>query len=360
MMRNKHSMKLLLGILLAGCIPGTFYQIETVANAEESSEYVEVLPDEYEKYQGVISAYRALRDVGHATDKLSLNVEAGSNEQLTLVYGLYDIDGNGTDELIVSAETDDRQADYAYTILDLYTLDLDHGEIISLTPDVEDIGKTHKLNITEDGQIQVTKDTSGQTELVDKFSFQDDGLNTYPVPLEIQEKPQDYLELSDMTTWVPFVEGTTDRLPIAEDSPMDPKNTEEYPYAVSEDVLGEQMHFNRKALDTPRELVIYPQDQKVQIKSGDDEVSVYQAMFEAVNSQDIEVLSANNTEKIRPIKVNTQITLGDLINGEDLHMTGNQWYIFYNKEEGISLATPNHEEAVEGDQSQVMIEYITD
>lgn len=323
---------------------------------DQASQVLDLLPKEYQPYQAVIGAYRALRNEGHETEVFPVHVAAGTDETMTLVYGLYDINKNGSDEMIVAAETDDRQADYAYKILDIYTLN--DEEVIPLTPDVEDIGKTHFLHINEAGKILVTKSDKDGADLVKKFSMSQREDDAYEVPIQADETLKEPLTLSGMADWVPFVEGTSQRIPIAEDDGMAPQNTQDYPYAVPEDAIEEGMAFAKETENAPTKVEVFPRDKTVHIEYGPDNVTVYRADFQSVKTKDIEVFSASKDQEVRPVQVNTQISLLEVLDGQDQQMSEDQWYLFYNNDGGLSLAMPNYAGNVQEGQEDVLVEYL--
>lgn len=322
-----------------------------------SAQSIDILPEEYQGYKKILQAYQQLRDNHQEFPDLSLNVAAAKNSALTLVYGLYDIDGNGIEELLISAETDDRQADYAYSILDIYTLKGQQAQ--SLTPTVEDLGKTQTLAISQEGLIVIQEQQAKDQPVKQLFKITETGDTIEEIEVNKDHQKDPLIPLKDMASWVAFLDGTRDRLPIAQDQSMGPQNTKDYPFAVVSDAIQEGLRFTRKNDQSPQTIEIFPRAQKVLLTLQDGKVKEYVANFQAIPTQTIEVQSNTSANASRSVQVNTQISLGNNKRGKETTLSGESCYLFYNRQGGLSLAIPDRMGNGEKDSSKIYLEYVS-
>lgn len=82
-------------------------------------------------------------------------------------------------------------------------------------------------------------------------------------------------------------------------------------------------------------------------------LSTYKMEVEDIPTETIEV----NLEDTREVQVNTKIKIGDYLEGELQNYGNVEYYAFYNKNGGISIATPNYAGNVEDAQADIMLEY---
>lgn len=139
---------------------------------------------------------------------------------------------------------------------------------------------------------------------------------------------------------------------------MNNVNTSEnqFPYSVALSPNNIPLKFKFSGFDVPDSITINNSSAtSVTILAKDGTSEVLNALNTNIPTKQIRIFSANSN-KIRTVNVNTQITLeGDT---SDNIGTSGPLYLFYNRNGGISLATPNYAGNVSDDQKDVMLEVL--
>ena len=196
----------LASLLLTACKPQTentsSKSSETTTSSSSSpTSTSEEKKTDYTLYNTVLKEYAKVLDGSSASPK-ELNSKANlknghPNEYSGLQYSLYDLDQNGTDELLIALKTDSNY----YDLLDIRTLK--NGEVIRLTNaenNLDFIGERVHFNPLENGYFQLSTRISynqiqvklyklnqdgTQLELVSE-SDTEEGLGTKPPSLDIR------------------------------------------------------------------------------------------------------------------------------------------------------------------------------
>ncbi|MGI2822952.1 DUF6287 domain-containing protein [Streptococcus mitis] len=145
------------------------------STSSTSSTSEEKKPD-YTLYNPVLKEYAKVLDGSSASPK-ELNSKANlkntyPKEYSGLQYSLYDLDQNGTDELLVALKTDSNY----YDLLDIRTLK--NGEVIRLTNaenNLDFIGERVHFNPLENGYFQLSTRVSTNQIQVKLYKLNQDG-----------------------------------------------------------------------------------------------------------------------------------------------------------------------------------------
>ena len=171
----------LASFLLTACQPqsenttATSYEAIASSTSSTSSTSEEKKAD-YTLYNTVLKEYAKVLD-GSSTSHTEINSKAnlknGDPKEYTgLQYSLYDLDQNGTDELLVSLKTDSNY----YDLLDIRTLK--NGEVIRLTNaenKLDFIGERVHFNPLENGYFQLSTRVSSNQIKVKLYKLNQDG-----------------------------------------------------------------------------------------------------------------------------------------------------------------------------------------
>ena len=150
---------------------------EAIASSTSStSSTSEVKKTDYTLYNTVLKEYAKVLDGSSASPK-ELNSKANfkntyPKEYSRLQYSLYDLDQNGTDELLVALKTDSNY----YDLLDIRTLKND--EVIRLTNaenNLDFIGERVHFNPLENGYFQLSTRVSTNQIQVKLYKLNQDG-----------------------------------------------------------------------------------------------------------------------------------------------------------------------------------------
>ena len=173
----------------------------TTSSSSSPTSTSEEKKNDYTLYNPVLKEYAKVLD-GSSTSHTEVNLKANlkngyPNEYSGLQYSLYDLDQDGTDELLIALKT---YSNY-YDLLDIRTLK--NGEVIRLTNaenNLDFIGERVHFNPLEDGYFQLSTRISynqiqlklyklnqdgTQLELVSE-SDTEEGLGTKPPSLDIR------------------------------------------------------------------------------------------------------------------------------------------------------------------------------
>ncbi|MFV0560828.1 MAG: hypothetical protein ACK5NA_08940 [Enterococcus sp.] len=131
-------------------------------------------------------------------------------------------------------------------------------------------------------------------------------------------------------------------------------NAANYPYAVS---FEGAKTFTFSGTNTPASIVLNEADNSATFTAADGSQSQYTCAVQETPTTEITVFSAGESST-RTVKVNTIIVLGDAVSGSDTH-SGENLYLFYNSNNGVSLATPNYAGNVSADQADVLLEALS-
>lgn len=140
---------------------------------------------------------------------------------------------------------------------------------------------------------------------------------------------------------------------------------ENYPYAVAREGLKYPATFNFQGMNIPNSVTLdFSQGNSGKIifninLAGQQE---YNATFNTIATKEIRVVNVNDTleNRIRTVKVNTEITmeLSDKYDHPNVTNDTNKFYLFVNKNGGISLATPNYAGNYAEGEADVMLEVL--
>lgn len=171
----------LASFLLTACKPQSENNTATSSEATASStsstsSTSEEKKADYTLYNTVLKEYAKVLD-GSSTSHTEINSKANlkngyPKEYTGLQYSLYDLDQNGTDELLVALKTDSNY----YDLLDIRTLK--NGEIIRLTNTenkLDFIGERVHFNPLEDGYFQLSTRISSNQIQVQLYKLNQDG-----------------------------------------------------------------------------------------------------------------------------------------------------------------------------------------
>jgi hypothetical protein len=134
-----------------------------------------------------------------------------------------------------------------------------------------------------------------------------------------------------------------------------------YPYQVDMTQQASVLTFSFEGYNVPDSVAIDQKNSEVTFKNSpldDSLISRYQAAIATIPTKTIRVFS-EGTNQIREVKVNTQISVGEVLDGrQDRQDHHGAMYLFFNHTGGLSLATPNYAGNVPADQMDVMLEVI--
>ena len=171
----------LASLLLTACQPqdentSSASSEATASSTSSTSSTSEEKKADYTLYNTVLKEYAKVLD-GSSTSHTEINSKANlkngyPKEYTGLQYSLYDLDQNGTDELLVALKTDSNY----YDLLDIRTLK--NGEIIRLTNTenkLDFIGERVHFNPLEDGYFQLSTRISSNQIQVQLYKLNQDG-----------------------------------------------------------------------------------------------------------------------------------------------------------------------------------------
>lgn len=132
------------------------------------------------------------------------------------------------------------------------------------------------------------------------------------------------------------------------------EKNEEYNFAVSMSDLLDNTQFYFKGVNNPSSILLDLTNTGVGTvtfirdrmgNSGTDDV-VFSASVINVPTKQMRIFSKNGSSEIRNVKVNTEISLIEMIKGDEASFqylqSGAPLYVFYDKEGKVSLITPNY------------------
>lgn len=148
----------------------------TTSSSSSPTSTSEEKKNDYTLYNPVLKEYAKVLDGSSASPK-ELNSKANlkntyPKEYSGLQYSLYDLDQNGTDELLVALKTDSNY----YDLLDIRTLK--NGEVIRLTNaenNLDFIGERVHFNPLENGYFQLSTRVSTNQIQVKLYKLNQDG-----------------------------------------------------------------------------------------------------------------------------------------------------------------------------------------
>lgn len=148
----------------------------TTSSSSSPTSTSEEKKNDYTLYNTVLKEYAKVLDGSSASPK-ELNSKANlkngyPNEYSGLQYSLYDLDQDGTDELLVALKTDSNY----YDLLDIRTLK--NGEVIRLTNaenNLDFIGERVHFNPLENGYFQLSTRVSTNQIQVKLYKLNQDG-----------------------------------------------------------------------------------------------------------------------------------------------------------------------------------------
>lgn len=140
----------------------------------------------------------------------------------------------------------------------------------------------------------------------------------------------------------------------------------QYPYAVTRDELQYPAVFKFNGMNVPESATLdfsQGENGKVILKRNATVIEEYSASFNTIATKDIRIYNANSTpeNQIRTVRVNTEILIQTSSDYQNPMVTSksNRFYLFVNKDGGISLATPNYAGNYAQGEEDVMLEVNT-
>lgn len=141
-----------------------------------------------------------------------------------------------------------------------------------------------------------------------------------------------------------------------------PSSDEAFPYQVPLSALSSETTFYFDGANVPATITIDKEKPSLSFDNGENAVArfgEYRLSFQRIPTKEIRVFSADDSG-IRNVAVNTMLTTGSLLSGESRTQTENgTFYLFYNNQGGISLATPNYAGNVASENTDVLLEVLT-
>ena len=138
-------------------------------------------------------------------------------------------------------------------------------------------------------------------------------------------------------------------------------NDKKYPYAVNPDKLNDILIFRSDSINVPNQIELNFKTKEIVLKDlirTNNTYKVrghYQFELDYIPTIEKRVFSADHSG-IRNVKVNSRLLLMNRETGE----CQSEYYLFINKEGGISLMTPNFAGNVLPEDEDVMMEYLTE
>lgn len=130
-----------------------------------------------------------------------------------------------------------------------------------------------------------------------------------------------------------------------------------FPYGVDNLDLGEMASFGLDSVNAPTHIDVDIVDGLLSTSYDGELVNTYGVTFDYIPTIPIRVFSQSNPGEIKEVQVNSRITVNEIREGDRTEVVGQVFYVYYNDEGGISLATPNFAGNVEEEDMDVMLEY---
>ena len=179
---------LLMGCLLVGCGNGEpedkMAMVDEIEE-RESDETVQNVPDESSPYVHVIAEYQDMvqndfyMDLqGSDTYDSSFEEHIGSEircRRQDVYYALYDIDGNGTEELVIAGE-ERGESNTAFSPWNYDLYGYDGRNVVRIFPEME-FGYRTNFSLYENGMIEVFYTSSAAESGVDFYKIAADGIH---------------------------------------------------------------------------------------------------------------------------------------------------------------------------------------
>lgn len=357
---------------------------ESEAEETVEEEFVDPLED-YPEYRTIVNDYyMAIENNDPAVFPDHVNPKAVEDARdlnldaiLMVHYGLLDLDGNGVEELIL----------FNYNqVFEVFTTDLEAEErvAIPLFQD-ESLAERSHLTLYEDSSKMLVRASGGAKyaewtlfdmaedglviEVVDTMIF-DEANSPTDTPFYREQEPEVYythdemLESFGLNDLSELNLSAIDTYPVMsietlEEILAQEEGDDSLPYAVYFDSLGESMSFYMaESPNAPSQIDLDLVNGTLTTSFNGENVNVYSVSFDYVAETDVRVFSANAPGDIRTITANSAITIYEILEGSQAEVVGQTFYLFYNLDGGISLATPNFAGNVEPDQADVMLEYL--
>lgn len=344
--------------------------------SEEEPEEDEGPLADYLPYQRLVDEYYSTimeADVENIPESLNADVvEEIVNEESerTLYFSLYDIDGNGIEELLLSL---DQQ------IFEVYSTD---GEIISPYFNDEYLSQRSYLTIFDNGHMIVQASGGAEYAEYSLYEISGDGLvvteldrimydsvgapEGTPYYRESEEDvyytQEEFEEMFGLTEMMPVDITTLDLYPIIPEDTEEEEETvtfdpELFPYGVDFAEIGEYVTFGLETVNAPTQIDLDLVNGQLTTSFEGEMVNTYSVVFDYIETTPIRAFSQANPGEIKDVQVNSLITVNELLEGDRDEVVGQSFYLYYNDEGGISLATPNFAGNVEEADRDVMLEY---
>lgn len=336
---------------------------------------------DYPAYQLLVDEYYTTimeADLENIPESLNTDVvEEIVNEESErdLYYSLYDIDGNGIEELLLSL--DDQ-------IFEVYSTD---GEIISPYFNDEYLSQRSYLTLYDNGHMIVQASGGAEYSQYSLFEISGDGLVVTELdrimydsvgapegtPFYRESEPEVYYtqeefdEMFGLTETLPLDPTGFDKYPIIPEGNEEEEGEEEtgyfdpelFPYGVDNLDLGEMASFSLDSVNAPSQIDVDIVGGRLTTSFNGEMANTYGVTYDYIPTTPIRVFSQTNPGEIKDVQVNSRITVNEILEGDQSEIVGQTFYVYYNDEGGISLATPNFAGNVEEEDMDVMLEYYT-
>lgn len=349
---------------------------EETDNAEEVVEEEGPLAN-YPAYQLLVDEYYTTimeADLENIPESLNNDVvEEIVNEESEreLYFSLYDIDGNGIEELLLSL--DDQ-------IFEVFSTD---GEIISPYFNDEYLSQRSYLTLYDNGHMIVQASGGAEYSQYSLFEISGDGLVVTELdrimydsvgapegtPFYRESEPEVYYtqeefdEMFGLSETLPIDTTAFDMYPIiSEETEEEGEETgyfdpELFPYGVDNLDLGEMASFGLDSVNAPSQIDVDIVGGQLTTSFNGEMANTYGVTYDYIPTTPIRVFSQSNPGEIKDVQVNSRITVNEILEGDLSEVVGQTFYVYYNDEGGISLATPNFAGNVEEEDMDVMLEY---
>ncbi|MBS4462482.1 MULTISPECIES: DUF1002 domain-containing protein [unclassified Facklamia] len=206
--------------------------------------------------------------------------------------------------------------------------------------------------VNRDNQLALaTPDYSGSTAVYLEYVVGELPVQAAPVESSETVAPVAPAE----TTETPAVPAETTEMPVTSETNEPVATTEvvDAPYAVDMDLVHDQGFFKREGMNIPEEIEYYKGISTLIMNNYYGGHFEGKAELHTIPTKEIRVFS-HETNEIRTVSVNTMLEITPTDGGVERMM----FYLFVNRDNKVSLATPNFAGNVEPDQTDVMLEYV--
>ena len=344
--------------------------------AEETLKPTAVSRANLSSYQDILTAYTNTlqqQPLEYEGNTLINPIAARNYKNIadSLTYALIDINSDGSNELVLKLNDN---------IFEIFTTS--QGAIVQLfnLPTLTE----NSLSLYKNGNIllQVKKDDQfihtlfllkkNGKELEEIASYSSNSDKTTYHQVDKPDKKYTLEEFNaalglDKTTLIKLNDIKWETLPVKNtvQTPSAPVATQpiqqtagDYKYSVNLNDYG-SLIFDKVAINAPSLYEIQHSNRTINIGYMRGSSSTLLHHYEVKNIPTTEIrIFSDDRSGIRTVKVNTQLTITGTVSGEASQFTGDTFYLFHNRNGGISLITPNYAGNITPDQVDVQLEYI--